>query len=50
MTAADVVEFFFFKLIVVYLQNMLHLQNFKTKRKYIRIFQIGSKLHKDEKE
>ena len=29
---------------------MLQLQNFKTKRKYIMILQIESKLHKNEKE
>ena len=29
---------------------MLQLQNFKTKRKYITILQIESKLHKSEKE
>ena len=29
---------------------MLQLQNFKTKRKYITILQIGPKVHKNEKE
>ena len=29
---------------------MLQLQNFKTKRQYITILQIGSKLRKNEKE
>ena len=29
---------------------MLQLQNLKTKRKYITILQIGSKLHEKEKE
>ena len=37
-----------FFLIVIYL-HMLQLQNFKTKRKYITILQIGPKLHKNEK-
>jgi len=46
----DFTACFFFFLTVVYVQNTcLQLQNFKTKRKYIMILQIGSKLHKNEK-
>ena len=42
-------SFFFFNS-RLFTKHMLQLQNFKTKRKYIMILQIESKLHKNEKE
>ena len=43
--------FFFFKYNFTFIdKTYITVAKFKTKRKYISILQIGSKLHKDEKE
>ena len=43
--------YFFFKYNFTFIdKTYITVAKFKTKRKYISILQIGSKLHKDEKE
>ena len=44
------VQFFFFFFFFFIDKTHITVTKFKTKRKYITILQIGSKLHKDEKE
>ena len=43
-------RFFFFYNFTFIDKTHITVAKFKTKRKYITILQIGSKLHKDEKE